>query len=255
MWAVRCYHESQLHDRNMFITLTYDDDHVPWSSVTGEQTLVKRDLQLFWKRLRKYFAKQGVKIRYFGAGEYGDQTSRPHYHAIVFGCDMDDKQYYKHSDLGFPYFISDTLDKIWSKGQCTVADVSVDTCAYVARYVVKKQNGILGKEKYEGIEKEFSVMSRRPGIGADWFKRFKSDVYPSDDVVILDGQRARHFPTPRYYDNLLGFSDPKLLDFIKQRRIDSICQENKEDVWNVDRMKSKEAVKKAQLSFCKRSVE
>ena len=138
MWAVRCYHESQLHDKNMFITLTYDDEHVPWSAVTGEQTLVKKDLQLFWKRLRKHFDKLGIKIRYYGAGEYGDYTNRPHYHAIVFGCDMDDKQLYKLSELGFPYYVSDTLDKIWEKGQCLVADVSVDTCAYVARYVVKE---------------------------------------------------------------------------------------------------------------------
>ena len=239
----------------MFITLTYDDDHVPWSSVTGEQTLIKKDLQNFWKSLRKHFDKQGLKLRYFASGEYGDLTQRPHYHAIVFGVNMDDRVFYKYSNLGFPYYISDTLDKIWSKGQCTVADVSLDTCAYVARYVIKKQNGELGKEKYYGIEKEFSCMSRKPGIAYDWFKKFKSDVYPSDDVVICEGGRVRHIKTPRYYDSLLALSDPVLFDTIKERRFDSISDETKEDIWNERRMNSKEAVKKAQLSFCKRSVE
>lgn len=248
-WALRCVHEAQLHDKNCFLTLTYCDEKVPWSRKTGEQTLVKKDLQLFMKRLRK--AYPDVKIRFFGCGEYGDNTYRPHYHVILFGFDFPDKVFYKNSSAGFKYYISDSLDSIWSNGQCMVADVNYDTCAYVARYCTKKLNGVLGKEKYEGIEKEFVNMSRKPGIGKEWFNRYKSDVFPSDDCVVIDGGRVRHVTTPRYYDNLFEFENPEEMSRIRDKRIKK-AEKMQEELITIGRMHAKETVKNAQLKSLKR---
>ena len=81
-WAIRCVHEASLHSRNCFITLTYDDAHLPGIS------LVPRDYVLFMKRLRKMF---GAGIRFFHCGEYGSINFRPHHHAIIFNFDFEDK--------------------------------------------------------------------------------------------------------------------------------------------------------------------
>ena len=252
MWAMRCYHESRLHKHNCFITLTYDDEHVPWSSVTGEQTLVKRDLQLFWKSLRKKFPDD--KIRYFACGEYGDTTFRPHYHAIIFGIDFADKLLYKRSGLGFNYYISPLLAETWKAGNSTCCDVSFDTCAYVARYVVKKLSGELGKEKYEGIEKEFCVMSRRPGIGKDWICNNFADVYPYDEVVTFDNGRKRILKPARYYDSLYDIDHHAELEVIKAKRLDRASRCFEENAV-AGRMDQREEFKKLQTQFLKRSVE
>lgn len=252
VWAMRCYHESKLHNKNCFITLTYDDAHVPWSSFTGEQTLFPKHLTDFWKRLRK---KAGdTKLRYFACGEYGDETNRPHYHAIIFGYDFDDKQLFKSSNLGFNYYISDTLVETWRFGQCTCCDVSYDTCAYVARYVVKKLNGELGKEKYEGIEKEFCRMSRRPGIGKGYYDKYHDDWYSYDKLTIIDNGRTRTLKPCRYYDSLYDLSNHEDLELIKKVRIQKamnklpeLCVSGRDD--------AREVFKICQTKSLKRSCE
>ena len=91
-WGIRCYHESLQHKRNAFLTLTYDDNNCP-------PELVKSDLSIFIRELRRELYPD--KIRYFGCGEYGEETHRPHYHLLVFGADflggatkIQDKSYY-----------------------------------------------------------------------------------------------------------------------------------------------------------------
>ena len=120
-WANRCMLELEYHDSAYFVTLTYDDDHVPVSYygdpdtglATPSLTLRKRDFQLFMKRLRKAFPDD--HIRFFAAGEYGSQTFRPHYHAIIFGLHLDDLTLYKKSpDNKFSYFNSASLQRCWS---------------------------------------------------------------------------------------------------------------------------------------------
>ena len=83
-WAMRCLHEASLFDENSFVTLTYDDKHLPAGG-----TLVKRDVQLFLKRLRRKFSDR--TIRYFFSGEYGGDTLRPHYHGCLFGFAFPDQ--------------------------------------------------------------------------------------------------------------------------------------------------------------------
>lgn len=219
-WALRCVHEASLHAANCYLTLTYDDKHVPWSSVTGEQTLVKKHLQDFLKRLRFHLDKENIKVRFFACGEYGELTHRPHYHLILFGYDFPDKFFYKLSKDGQPYYISSMLNSIWSHGDCVVAGVTFESCAYVSRYVTKKITGSAAEEVYEGIQPEFVNMSRRPGIGSSWFEKYSTDVYPYDEVIVHGNNGTRRMHPPRYYDKLYEQMPGNSLETIKEKRIE-----------------------------------
>lgn len=84
-WAFRLQQEDKIAISSHFITLTYDNIHVPRTS-SGFNTLSKRDVQLFLKRLRKRCSKRGLSLRYYLCGEYGSKNFRPHYHAIIFNA-------------------------------------------------------------------------------------------------------------------------------------------------------------------------
>lgn len=217
-WTIRIMHEAQGHRDNSFITLTYEDEHLSYGN--KQATLVKSDLQKFWKRLRKEI---NVGIRYFACGEYGEQRQRPHYHACVFGFDFPDKVILR-SQNGLDLYRSDLLDNVWSFGHCSVGALTASSAAYVARYILDKN---LGKEsvyyEQQGIEPEFTVMSRGSkkrgtgGIGSAWFRQYASDVFPSDRVVSDSGKTSR---PPRYYDELRKASFPKEMIRIKRRRME-----------------------------------
>lgn len=241
-WAIRCVHEAQMHKVNCFVTLTFNDKYLP---VDGSLDVL--DFQLFMKRLRKKFS---VPIRYFHAGEYGGKLGRPHYHALLFGLDFPDK-ILKTVRLGNRVYESKALSEVWPFGFHSIGDVSFASASYVARYCVKKVNGSSSDEHYviksSGVlrKPEYTTMSRRPGIGASWFRKFKSDVFPSDQVV-FDG---KVFKPPRFYDNLLDRDDPELLESIKNRR-------RMECKYNSDRrLLDMEQVKLAQVSLLKRPLE
>lgn len=163
-WANRMCIELDDNPKAIFVTLTYNNANLPRSEL-GYPTLNKRDLQLFFKRLRK--ACSGRRIRYYVAGEYGPKTLRPHYHAIIYGLsltDFDDLVYRGHNELNQPYYTSPRLASIWSHGFILMSDVSYKTCAYVARYVLKKHYGSDRKALDDRVQ-EFSLCSRKPGIG------------------------------------------------------------------------------------------
>lgn len=250
-WAIRITHEAKLHDANAFITLTYSDANLP---VGG--TLVKHHFQDFIKRLRKKLSP--VKVRYFHCGEYGEKFSRPHYHACIFGFDFPDRLFLKE-DRGERYFTSSLLADTWGFGYCVLGDVTFSSAAYVARYCVKKVNGVKAEDHYWSldertgecfqVEPEYCTMSRRPGIAAGWFDRFSSDVFPRDEVIV-DG-----FPNqpPRFYDSRYEVLDPNDFERIKRDRVvDARCR--KEDQ-TFERLMVREQVKLAQLSFLKRGYE
>ena len=178
-WAARIVHEAQLYDDNCFITLTYDDEHLP-----KDGSLDKSHFQKFMKRLRKRFSDR--KIRYYHCGEYGDQLDRPHYHACLFNFDFMDKELLKERDGNF-LFVSQTLHELWPYGFSTVGELTFQSAAYCARYVLKKVNGVLSQDHYlrcdeNGVaywlQPEYTTMSRRPGIGRDWYEKYKEDVHP-----------------------------------------------------------------------------
>lgn len=153
-WAVRIMQEERCHEASVFVTLTYDEEHLPIASGT-QGTLVKKDLQDFFKRLRKNYGK---KIRFFACGEYGENYSRPHYHAIIFGISKMDEA---------------VIVRSWSFGFVYVGSVSFGSASYVARYTTK----LLTKDKEKfyivnNLQKEFALMSRRPGIGVPFLEKY-----------------------------------------------------------------------------------
>lgn len=188
-WAVRIMHESKMHDENAFLTLTYDDEHLPEG---GSLSVV--DCQLFLKRLRERLAPK--RIRFFLAGEYGEKLGRPHYHAIVFGWFPPDAVCVKRcGELSL--YTSSMLSDAWGNGNTSVGMVSFDSACYVANYATKKITSNRGEEakRLAGRRAEFLTMSRRPGIGRSWFEEFKADVFPSDECIV----RGVSTRPPRYY--------------------------------------------------------
>lgn len=213
-WAVRCVHEASLHADNCFVTLTYDDEHLP-----GDGSLEPRDVTLFLKRLRK----RG-RFRYLYCGEYGETRQRPHYHALLFGREFADKVRCEDAKSGAPQYESAELSGVWGCGRATVAALTFESAAYVARYCVQKVNGDLAEGHYARVSPltgeiiqvlpEFGRMSRRPGIGRGWIERYHDEVYPSDEVI------ARGHPSkpPRYYDAYLKDLDEDASDAVSRER-------------------------------------
>lgn len=212
-WAMRCMHEASLHERNCFITLTFNQEAL---TKRGTLSVLKRDFQLFIKRLRK---KYGKNIRYLHCGEYGTKRGRPHYHALLFGFDFPDKVPWRNN-----LWRSKELEELWQYGYCSIGKLTFESAAYVARYVVKKRYGAGSEKFYEQLdrttgeisklEREYATMSRRPGIGREWYEKYKNDIYPKDNIHVR-GKPCR--PT-RYYDKQLEREDPKAYEKIKRTR-------------------------------------
>lgn len=214
-WAVRCMHEKRMWKVNCFVTLTYGNNDLP---VGG--TLVKRDLQLFMKRLRK---AHGEDIRFYACGEYGELNQRPHYHVLLFNFDFADKVEIGCNRRGDKYYASGELSELWKLGHSLLGEVTFDSAAYVARYIMKKVTGERADEHYSVYDSdgvvhdrlpEFTVMSRRPGIGSSYYESYGDEVRNNDDVV-MGGRRVR---VPRFYDNRTERVDPECLVELKQKR-------------------------------------
>lgn len=240
-WAVRCMHEASLYPKNCFLTLTYDDAHLP-----PDGGLQLRDYQLFMKRVRReYGSSKENPIRFFHCGEYGESLGRPHYHSLLFNHDFDDKKFFSERN-GVRVFTSNSLSRLWDKGFSVIGDVTFESAAYVARYVMKKVTGAKADEHYLGRRPEYITMSRRPGIGKGWYDKFSSDVYPGDSVVVA-GIYTR---PPRFYDNQLAHSDPSAMALIKlEREKNALKYEFDNDSF---RLPVKEEVKRAQIAHLKR---
>lgn len=244
-WAVRCVHEAQLHDRNCFVTLTYE------GQVEG---LVYRDFQLFMRRLRK--VRPGV--RFFMCGEYGEQFKRPHFHACLFNADFPDRVPHAKLASGASLFRSPELESLWTAGYSTIGELTFQSAAYVARYVLKKvvgqdadvHYGIIDGETGELVARspEFCHMSLKPGIGSEWIERYMSDVYPRG-LVVINGVQVK---PPKYYDRRLKVKDARMFDevmFVRSEQARAQGPDNTEA-----RRLVREQVTTARLGFLKRSI-
>lgn len=247
-WAIRCMHEAQMHERNSFITLTYDDEHAPL-----DYSLKHRHWQLFAKKLRK---KKGP-FRFYMCGEYGEQFSRPHYHACLFGIDFDDKEpiLKLQTETNHTLYSSAELASLWKHGHASLGAVTFESAAYVARYVMKKITGDLAASHYTYIDEngeiferrpEYNQMSRKPGIGKTWIDKYDTDVYPSDQVI------TRGYPTrpPRYYDQQQEKKNEHMMQQIKARRMAKLDQKDN----TPKRLKAKETVATAKLNQLPRKL-
>lgn len=213
-WAIRCVHEAQQNEENIFATLTYDDENLPYRG-----SLQRSDLQKFFKRLRK----KVPKIRTFYCGEYGENLERPHYHALIFGWRPSDLEILRDGE--HKLYTSEKLSKTWGLGHTSFGDVTFESAAYVAGYVTKKITGDGADTHYSRSDPEtgecyqlipeFNGMSRSPPIGGAWLQKYGKDTYQKDELIM----RGRPMKPPRAYDKLMEELDYDLLEEAKARRL------------------------------------
>ena len=195
---------------------------------------------------------------FFMCGEYGERTARPHYHACIFGLYLSDRVLYKQLDSGSNLYTSKTLESLWPFGFSSVGDVTFESAAYVARYVVKKVTGAPAEEHYKYVSPdgevfqrvpEFTHMSLNPAIAKGWYEKFSSEVFPRDEVVM----RGKLMKPPKYYDNLLEKTDFDTYEHIQAVRYNK-GSAAAEDA-TPERLRVKEKVTRAGLTFKRRTLE
>lgn len=205
-----------MHKESCFITLTFSPEAM--AKRNKPASLDVTEFQRFMKRLRKKYGK----VRFFHCGEYGEKNKRPHYHALLFGLDFKDKELFSQRE-GVRLYTSESLSELWPHGFSTIGDVTFESAAYVARYVMKKVRGEGAESHYSQwfdpitgeiteVVPEYATMSRKPGIGYEWFQEYKSDVFPHDYCVV----RGHEVKPPRYYETLL--SEEELAEVKEKRR-------------------------------------
>ena len=311
-WSVRCAHEFQIRKQASFITLTIDDTKAHLfleeknlkryckRCVKGNRyikypisyTLCKGMLLDELKKIRDVLYKRyGIKIRYFGCGEYGSENDRPHYHILIFGYNFPDKNFIELSKKGVPIYHSLELQDLWKYGLATVQDVNHKACMYTAKYCMKKMrfhDHVSEIEYYYGREPEFLIMSkgncqsnRCPFID-DIIKNCKGmkslrDLnnpyckfcdktrggigydwflkYKNDVLkigyVTLDGVK---YPIPKYYLSVLKLTDKEEYDKYKVKALDHIDELDKIQFNNKsqERLDVRNKINKKQLSLLSR---
>ena len=226
-WGVRAFMEMHQHEKNCFLTLTYDEDNI-------HESLQPDHMTKFLKRLRHAVAP--LKIRYIQCGEYGSKGHRAHHHALIFGYDFDDKVFVGKSDKDEEMFSSVKLDKLWGKGFCTIGEANIKTALYISGYIGKKIYGTkdtdgfyvsggsknthynkVDKETGEVliIHKEYMTMSKKPGLGHSFFTKFTTDLFPDGKILVPSAGTLQEYPVPQYFFNKLAETNPNL--FIQSR--------------------------------------
>lgn len=243
-WAIRLMLEAENWDNAYFVTLTYNNEHIP-----DNRKVNKDDMTLFWKRLRYFFKgeksinwkdKIEYPIRYFYCGEYGERLGRPHYHAIIFNIKLDDLEFYKFGKNGDPIYKSKKINNIWGKGFCAIGKLEYKSACYVARYTQKKL-GIKPKIHYykdvydtklnrmvhRRIDKkdsgeEFILMSRKIGIGRLYWEKFQEKILQNANIIITTKDKqgrpiAKVKPIPKYFLKCLEKQNWELYEQIKYK--------------------------------------
>lgn len=247
-WAVRCVHEAQMHSSSSFLTLTYSPEHLPEGG-----DLYRPHLKKFMKDLRW---RLGSGLSFFSVGEYGAKYLRPHYHVLLFGTSFPDRKFFKKTAVSKIY-TSDFLSSLWPYGFSSLGDVTFASAAYSARYSLKKVGSKVGSSFYrlhngeKFLVPEFTGMSLRPALGARWFEKFWSDVFPGD-FVVHDG---RKFLVPRYYDKLLQRSNPGLYNLIKEKRWANAVKLASHPDNTYARLQERELCLRVRISKCIREFE
>lgn len=164
--------------------------------------------------MREAWAER-YSIRYYHCGEYGEKKGRPHHHAALFNFQFPDLVHSRTTPAGYPVFTSAILAELWPYGRHEIGDVTLESAGYVARYILKKVGGPAARSHYELLEPEYTTMSRRPGIAANWFKKYQNDIYPGDFVAMEGGFKAL---PPKYYDKKYELTNPEEFATLKAAR-------------------------------------
>lgn len=230
--AIRCVHESLQYPKNSFITLTYSDENLKSAK------LQYRDFQHFVKKLRSHIhdeelkkiypeiktqmerrehhrsntqgiresVKARTRISVFCTGEYGDKKKRPHWHAIIFNWEPDDKEYKETTDRGDKVYSSKTLSNLWTEGISEFGSVTFESASYVARYATKKlYHGKDGTHDYEPISRR----STKQAIGKTWIEKNWKDCFTHGYLIFKKKNQYIQCGIPRYYEKWLKKNQPE----------------------------------------------
>lgn len=274
-WSIRLMHEKHIFPDAIFVTFTYDEDHLP-----ANGTLVDTDFRLFMKRLRKKY--QGVKsmkmpngkiqnpIRYYMSGEYGTKRGRPHYHAIIFNFRPFDEVPCKQTPLnpvGDKFYTSAQLTKLWGKGYTNYSEVTQESCNYVAQYIMKKVGGEMADNHYKRyvepytdpetgeihdtiqLKPEFSAMTTQPGIGYFFYQKYPQMLHPDIDRTSVRSKKGiKQVAVPRYYLKQLQKTNEEQAHLVTERRRDKIEQSEAIDAQRVkDGLPSEKSYERRQV--------
>jgi len=225
-WKLRLMMEHDYCGSSRFITLTYNDENIRKVFTNDKQqtieTLRKKDLQLFQKRVRKYLGSKAV--RFYSVGEYGDTTQRPHFHSIVFFRDnlhVNDMVILDQAwTTGEGKPIGHLFGTIDYKGDEEPGEVTPESIQYVAGYIDKKIYGEKSDDHYQGRVPEFNICSQ--GIGKQW-------LYDNFNSVVSNGYimyKGRSYPVPRYFDKKIREEvSPKRLEvYLRKKRLARISR-------------------------------
>lgn len=254
-WSARITHEALFWESNWFLTWTFGDGHYPPDGCVRREVI-----QDSFKRLRERAKRRGLLegpgLRKFYNAEYGSQTQRAHYHAIVFGLKLPDLVVWKNNERGERLWTSAFLDEAWGFGRVMVGAVTPTSAAYVAGYCLRDTSakhspyGFVDVDTGEFRERvaPFVGMSRRPGIGRGFFDKFRGDVFPRDFALI----EGRKVPTPKYYRRLLETANPVLAAELKAKREASVYSPESKRERRPARLAVREVCKVAQVGSGKR---
>lgn len=230
-WSIRCVHESKMHPENAFITLTYRDEDI------GDSKLHYEDFQEFIKRLRdhifretteKYFGKgywsklsqeekkahlnqekqiyERSRIGFFVTGEYGGETKRPHWHAIIFNWYPPDAIHKWTNERGDRLHTSEITDRLWGKGYTQTGSVTFESAGYCARYAAKKL--VHGEDEDHDFH-PISKKSSKQAIGKSWLERYWKDAFNHGEIIIQTQESIQRCTIPRYYEKWLQKEHPE----------------------------------------------
>lgn len=206
-WIYRLECEARQYPLSLFVTLTYDDEHLPMERIGSDlfaqevPVVSKRDVQLFMKRLRRKY--EDYKIRFFLTSEYGTENGRPHYHMILFGFPFTGKK------------AGDLLAECWQQGFVQAHPLTQREISYTCKYMYEKSAIPFVLQDVKSA-KPFMMCSRRPGIGYVWLSEYILDFYrkhPRSYVMSAHGLKQA---MPRYFAEKLYDDDMK--EFLKEFR-------------------------------------
>lgn len=222
-WAIRCVHEASMYEKNSFITLTYSNENLK------SPKLIYEDFQKFVKKVRKrpYFRPDGTWVHesadpeplgYIVAGEYGEQTKRPHWHTIMFNYEPRDRVLKYTTERGDQVYTSNELDRLWGHGHAEFGSVTLESAGYCARYSAKKL--VHGKDEDHDFKPIFKVSSKQ-AIGKRWLEKYWADVFQAGRITI-DGKIIGNIP--RYYEKWLKEHKPNdWLAYVTRLKLDRMA--------------------------------
>lgn len=246
-WSTRMVHEAYTHKtESSFITLTYDDEHLP-----DHNNLIPNHLSDFVREVRRKIKPQ--KLRYFGVGEFGETTGRAHYHAILFGYMPDDIKPFKKNDSGDQLYTSQLLQQCWKhKGHITVGNFNTTTAEYCSKYITKALMGDKALRYTDSTTGEivlkqlpFQRASNRPGIGSEFYNIYKENLFATDETVI-DGKKRS---LPKAYDRKYRAENKIAFEEIKRKRIDKAIKLTDQDPY-----RKTETMRKATSTILKQKL-